>query len=166
MFKAGEYVIKPNTGICRITEIVKMNLGGSGEKDYYLLQPINDSRSTLYVTVDADRTRLRLAMSKEEAEDFIREIPNIEAAWIANDKLREQRYKDAFRSNEAAELVAIIKNMYIRGQERMAAGKKTTATDIKYFQQAEEILCSELAFSLGIKKEEVNDVITKTIDIA
>lgn len=165
MFKAGEYVIKPNTGICRIKEIVTMNLGGGGEKDYYLLQPINDSRSTLYVTVDADRTKLRLAMSKEEAEIFIREIPNIEAAWIANDKLREQRYKDAFRSNEASDLVAIIKNMHIRGKERMAAGKKTTATDIKYFQQAEEILCSELAFSLDIKIEEVKNVIAQTIEL-
>ncbi len=164
MYKAGEYVIKPNTGICRIEEIVEMDLTGDGVKSYYLLRPIDDKKATLYVTVDADRKRLRLAMNEEEARDFIGSIPDIEEMWIANDKMREQKYKEAFRSNEAAELVAIIKNMYLRGQERLAAGKKITATDDKYFRQAENILYTELAFSLQINKDEVRDLITKTIE--
>ena len=103
-------------------------------------------------------------MNEEEARDFIGSIPDIEEMWIANDKMREQKYKEAFRSNEAAELVAIIKNMYLRGQERLAAGKKITATDDKYFRQAENILYTELAFSLQINKDEVRDLITKTIE--
>ena len=99
MYKAGEYVIKPNTGICRIEEIVDMDLTGDGVKSYYLLRPIDDKKATLYVTVDADRKRLRLAMNEEEARDFIGSIPDIEEMWIANDKMREQKYKEAFRSN-------------------------------------------------------------------
>ena len=164
MYKAGEYVVKPNTGICRIEEIVEMDLTGDGKKSYYLLHPIDDKKSTLYVTVDADRKRLRLAMNKEEARDFIGGIAYIEEVWIANEKMREQRYKEALRSNEAAELVAIIKNMYMRGQERLAAGKKITATDDKYFRQAEDILYAELAFSLQINKDDVRGLITKTIE--
>lgn len=164
MYKAGEYVVKPNTGICRIEEIVEMDLTGDGRKNYYLLRPINDAKATLYVTVDADRKRLRLAMSEEEARDFIGHIADIEEMWIANEKIREQKYKEALRSNEASELVAIIKNMYMRGQERLAAGKKITATDDKYFQQAENILYTELAFSLQINKEDVRDLITRTIE--
>ena len=165
MFKAGDYVIKPNTGICRIVEIVRLDLLGNGdEKDYYRLDPLGDSRSTLYVTVDADRKRLRLAMDKQEAMAFIKRIPEIEVAWVANEKLREQTYKDAFRTNEAEDLVSIIKNMYLRRQERIAAGKKITATDDKYFQQAEHILYSELAISLGVKTDEVRDLISDTIE--
>ena len=164
MYKAGEYVVKPNTGICRIEEIVEMDLTGDGRKNYYLLHPINDAKATLYVTVDADRKRLRLAMSEEEARDFIGHIADIDEMWIANEKMREQKYKEAFRSNEPSELVAIIKNMYLRGQERLAAGKKITATDDKYFQQAENILYTELAFSLQINKEDVRDLITRTIE--
>lgn len=165
MFKAGDYVIKPNTGICRIISIVQMDLLGDGdEKEYYQLSPVSDSRSTLYVTVDADRTRLRAAMDKQEAMEFIRNIPDIAVAWIANEKMREQTYKDAFRTNEAADLVSIIKNMYLRMEERIAAGKKITATDDKYFQQAENILYSELAISLGIQTEEVRDLISNTIN--
>jgi len=165
MFKAGDYVIKPNTGICRIVSIVRMDLLGNGdEKEYYQLNPLSDTRSTLYVTIDADRTRLRAAMCKEEAMDFIRSIPDIAVAWIANEKMREQTYKDAFRTNEAADLVSIIKNMYLRREERLAAGKKITATDDKYFQQAESILYSELAVSLGVRTDEVQNLISDTIN--
>lgn len=164
MFKAGDYVIKPNTGICQIVEIVKMDLLGDGdEREYYQLLPVSDKRSVLYVTVDADRTRLRAAMNKEEAMDFIRQIPQIKAAWVVNEKLREQTYKDAFRTNEADALVSIIKNMYLRREERLAAGKKITATDEKYFQQAENILYSELAVSLGIRSDEVQNFISDTL---
>ena len=164
MFEAGEFVVKPNTGICRIESVVMLDLTGSGEKEYYLLHPVNDDRATLYVTVDADRSRLRLAMSRNEAEDFIKNIKDIEAAWITNDKLREQNYKDALKSNEPEEIVAIIKNMYIRGQERLPQGKKITATDEKYFMQAESILYSELGFAIGLAKENIRELIIKTIE--
>lgn len=164
MFKSGDYVVKPNTGVCRIEDIVQMDLAGTGEKEYYRLHPISDARSVLYVTVDADRTRLRAAMNKEEALQFIRDIPNIEIAWVVNEKMREQCYKEAFRTNEAADLVSIIKNMYLRRQERLAAGKKITATDDKYFQQAEKILYSELAVSLDIAPDDVRTLITDTLD--
>lgn len=164
MFKSGDYVVKPNTGVCRIEEIVQMDLAGTGEKDYYQLHPFNDARSVLYVTVDADRARLRAAMSREEALDFIRDIPKIRIAWVENEKMREQCYKDAFRTNEAADLVSIIKNMYLRRQERLAAGKKITATDDKYYQQAEKILYTELAVSLDTSFEEVKTLITEALE--
>jgi len=164
MFRSGDYVVKPNTGVCRIEDIVQMDLAGTGEKDYYRLHPLSDARSVLYVSVDADRSRLRAAMDREEALEFIRCIPEIDIAWVANEKLREQCYKDAFRTNEAADLVSIIKNMFLRRQERIAAGKKITATDDKYFQQAEKILYSELAVSLDIDPGDVKTMIMDTLE--
>ena len=164
MFKSGDYVVKPNTGVCRIENIVQMDLTGTGDKEYYQLHPVGDTRSVLYVTVDADRARLRAAMSREEALEFIRKIPEMEIAWIENEKMREQCYKDAFRTNEAADLVSIIKNMYLRRQERQAAGKKITATDDKYSQQAEKILYSEIAVSLDSTFEDVKTLITDALE--
>ena len=164
MYQVGAYVVKPNTGICRIEDIVQMDLGGGGEKQYYMLLPVGDIKAKLYVTVDADRTRLRPIMTKEEAEAFIGRIAGIEAIWVPNDKLREQQYKEAFRTNEPADLVGIIKNLYLRGQARLAQGKKITSTDERYFRQAENALYSELAFSLGVEQSSIQTIITETIE--
>ena len=111
MFKIGEFVVKPNTGICKIEDIVCMCLSGKEKKQYYLLLPVGDERAKLYVTTDADRTRLRPVMTMEESREFIKRISEIEAVWVPNDKLREQQYKEAFKTNEPESLVAIIKNL-------------------------------------------------------
>ena len=163
MYEVGAYVVKPNTGICKIEDIVLMNLGGSGEKEYYMLLPVGDDRAKLYVTVDADRKRLRPVMTKAEAKKFIRGIDEIQAIWVPNDKLREQQYKEAFRTNEPEDLVGIIKNLNQRGKIRLAQGKKITSTDERYYRQAEKALYSELAFSLGVEISEIQGIITETI---
>ena len=164
MYNVGAYVVKPNTGICKIEDIVLMNLAGSGDKQYYMLLPVGDVRAKLYVTVDADRTRLRPVMTKPEAENFINGIAGIDAIWVPNDKLREQQYREAFRTNEPEDLVGIIKNLYLRGQARLAQGKKITSTDERYFRQAEKALYSELAFSLGVEIGQIQNIITETIE--
>ena len=164
MFSVGDYVVKSNTGICRINDIVLLDMRGEGEKQYYVLLPIDDARAKIFVSVDADRSKVRPVMTKDDASAFVSRIDDIKAVWIANDKLREQKYKEAFRSNEPEALVGVIKNLYLRGRARIAEGKKIAATDDKYFKMAEQALYSELAFALEIPMEEVPALISKTIE--
>lgn len=159
MFSIGEYVVKSNTGICRVEDIVPLDMHGDGEKQYYVLLPIDDARAKLFVNVDADKTKVRAVMTKDDAFDFINKMVDIRAVWISNDKLREQKYKEAFRSNEPEALVGVIKNLYLRGQARIAEGKKIAATDEKYFKMAEQALYSELSFALELDRNEVLELI-------
>lgn len=164
MFKVGDFVVKQNTGICRVEEIVMKSLMGSEEKEYYVLAPVEDNRSKMYVTTDADRTRIRELMSADEAREFVKHMADIEAVVIKSDKLREKEYKEAFKTNEPEALVAVMKSLYDRSRVRLAQGKKITSTDEKYLKLAEKTLYSELAFSLGIDVKEVEAFIAETID--
>ena len=62
--------------------------------------------------------------------------PEIPTAWVDNEILREQNYKEAVKANDPEALVAIIKMIYQRKEKRLAQGKKCTATDARYFQLA------------------------------
>ena len=73
--------------------------------------------------------------------------------------MREQKYKESVKANNPEALVAIIKMIYQRKQERLAQGRKCTATDTKYFQIAENLLYMELGVALGMPKEEVGKTI-------
>ncbi len=163
MYNIGDIVVKPNTGICKIEDVVYMSLVGNEKKQYYMLMPLEDARSVLYVSIDADRTRLRPIMTKEAAKAFVEKISEIEAVWVPNDKMREQQYKNAFKTNEPEALVAIIKNLNNRSRARLAQGKKITSTDERYFKQAQNALYSELAFSLDIEMDEVEGLVSETI---
>lgn len=109
----------------------------------------------IYVPVSKSDSRLRSCLTKKEAWNLIKRIPEIPTVWINNEKMREQSYKDAIKANDPEALVAIIKMIYQRKQTRLAQGKKCTATDAKYFQTAENLLYVELGVALGKPKQEI-----------
>ena len=165
MYKIGEYVVKANTGICKIDEIVMRSLAeGMEEKEYYVLIPVDDPRAKVFVPVASDKSNMRRAMDEKEAWDFIDSIPVIDVKWIESDKSREQEYKKAMRSNDPRHLVGIIKNLYLRSLERENQGKKATAVDDRYFKMAENALNSELAHALGKDKNVIRDLIAESIE--
>ena len=166
MYQIGDYVVKTGNGVCHIEDIRHLNMSDVDKNRlYYLLVPVEDKGAKLYVPVDHEKSGIRRVMSRQEAWEIINKIPEIEEVTIENDKLREQSYKEAIQSGRPEELVRIIKHTYLRRQKRTALGKKTTATDERYFKLAEEKLYAELAFALGKDKNEMRQFITDTIEI-
>ncbi|MCI9428800.1 MAG: CarD family transcriptional regulator [Lachnospiraceae bacterium] len=165
MYEIGDYVIKANNGVCRVEDTLHPDLPNVDKNRlYYLLVPLDNKNSRLYVPIDTAENSLRRALSEEEAWEVIEKIPEVEAAWIANDKLREQTYKEAIHSCNPTALVSIIKNLYIRKKQRSEQGKKSTATDERYFKLAEDNLYAELAFALGKEKNQMRQIIAETIE--
>lgn len=166
MYKKGDYVIKIPEGICKIEDIGYLDISHPNtHKKYYMLVPISEKSSKIYVPVDAAEKRIRTLISKEDAMKFIKLIPEIVEKDIPNEKLREQEYKTALLSGNQNQIVSVIKSIYTRKQERMEHGKKITATDDKYFKQAKDILYSELSFVLHIPKENMEQFILDTIEM-
>lgn len=165
MYEIGDYVVKANSGICKIEDIGRPDIPAiSKDKLYFILVPIEEAKTKLYVSVDKAEDSLRRVITENEAWKIIDEIPAVEEAWIADDRQREQKYKAAILSCDLKELISIIKNMYFRKQKRIAAGKKSTTVDEHFFKLAENYLYTELAFAIGEKKENMKDIITKKLD--
>ena len=155
-YEIGDFVSKPVTGICKIENILYLDpQDEKNDKLYYLMKPVEDEKEKIYVPVSSSDSRLRLCLTKEEAWNLIKRIPDIPTAWTNNEKMREQNYKEAVKANDPEALVAIIKMIYQRKEKRLAQGKKCTATDARYFQLAENLLYMELGVALGKPKQEV-----------
>ena len=155
-YEIGDLVSKPVTGICKIEDILYLTPQDERNKKlYYLIKPVEDEKEKIYIPVSNSDSRLRLCLTKDEAWNLIERIPEIPTAWINNEKLREQSYKEAVKANDPEALVAIIKMIYQRKEKRLAQGKKCTATDARYFQIAENLLYMELGVALGKPKQEV-----------
>lgn len=125
MYKKGDYVVKMPEGICKIENIGHPDTTGMNKtKEYYILVPINEKTSKIYLPVDYVDGRIRNMISKEEAIQLIKSIPNITETEIHNEKMREQEYKAAILSGDNKKIVSIIKLIYTRKQERIKQGKK------------------------------------------
>lgn len=108
---------------------------------------------------------MRDIISKEEAEQLIMQLNDFPLLRIESDKLREEQFKQAIKSCDCKEWIKMTKTIYYRKQERIAQGKKVTATDERYFKMAEDYLYSELSVALKIKKDEVGEYIKEKIQI-
>lgn len=163
MFQIDDYVIHITSGICQVTKIAPLEISGADRnRDYYYLVPLNSKGSKVFVPVDND-SAIRSVITSDEAQKLISDIPSIEELIIDNEKLREARYKEVIKSCDLRDLVGVIKNLSVRRMKRLEEGKKSTATDDKYFKIAEENLFSELAFALGKEKAELKEIVSTTL---
>ena len=165
VFFKGEYVVCGNKGVCMVEDITTLDISGVDKKrEYYILKPIYMAGSTVYVPMDAAGDSMRSVLSKEEAEKLVHDIPDIPLITITNDKMLEQEYRGCMKTNSCEELIKIIKTIYMRKQKRLEAGRKVTAVDAKYFKLAEDNLYGELAISLGLSRDAVENYITEEME--
>ncbi len=156
MFAKGEYVVYGNKGVCLIQDISPIDIPGA-DKDrlYYIMQPIHNTKGTVYLPTDSTKAVIRRVMSREEANQLIADIPKIAQLEVPDEKQREASYKEALRTCSVYAWVGIIKALNARREERMAAGKKITALDERYLKATEHELYGELSVALGIPSEEM-----------
>ncbi|MBP5281742.1 MAG: CarD family transcriptional regulator [Lachnospiraceae bacterium] len=164
MFGKGDYVVCGSKGVCTVEDVTKLVMPGVDEKrEYYVLKPVYNISTTVYIPVDAGKESMRGVLSAAEANSLIRRIDDIAPIAIANDKMLEQEYRGCMRTNQCEEWVRIIKTTRQRKMKRQEMGRKVTAVDAKYSRIAEDSLFGELAVALGIPKDKVPDYIQKEI---
>lgn len=164
MFEVGEYVVYGSKGVCQIEDISQVDIPGANkDRLYYVLCQLENGSGKIYVPTDNEKIVMRKVITKEEAKDLIRRMPEIEQMWVDNEKQRETMYKEAMRTCDYDKWVSVIKTLYFRKQERTAQGKKVTALDERYLKAAENELYSELAFVLEIPKTEMLDYIKEQL---
>ena len=165
MFQVNDYIVYGNSGVCRVESIGPMSFGESDEKDYYTLVPVYQKGSRIFTPVDNEKVVMRPILSEEESNALIDSIVDIVPLEISDEKHREDAYKEAIRTGDCRSWVRVIKTLYGRMEKRTQMGKKATSSDEKYMHMAKENLYGELAFSLSIPKDQVEEFIAERISI-
>lgn len=166
MFEKGSLMIYDTTGVCRVEDIgVPAGLPvANKDKKYYKLAPVFGT-GTIYIPVDT-KVFMRPVITKNEAEDLIRKIPEIreDICDTHNQKVLEDHYKASLMTHECEDLVQLIKTVYVKKKNLERTGKKTGKTDTQYMKRAKALLHEELSIALGIPVDEVEDYITKAVE--
>lgn len=165
MFSIGETVSYGVQGVCRIDSVTEKRLSGKTVK-YYVLKPIYQENSTIFVPADNEKSisRMRRVMSKEEANSLIEKIPDQKVCSIDNDAERKEIYKKKIESSDCREWVCVIKSLHERQCKRKESGKRLSLVDEQMMKKAEKLLYGEIALALNIKPEDTHDFIKRHIE--
>jgi len=167
MYNIGDMFIYGTSGVCKIADIQKEDFDGK-EKTYYILTPVTDLKSTIFVPVDNEYlvSKMKELLSEEEIMELIKSIPLQNTVWIENINLRKEKYKKIIGSADRAELLSLLKTLYERKKELTQTGKNLSVYDERFLHQAQKIIHSEIALVLQMQMEEVEPFILKTISAA
>lgn len=154
------------TGVCEVLDVTTIDYEGMPkDRLYYILHPYDKKAGKIFTPVDNKKIPMRSIISKEEAKELVDSISTQGSLWIADERMREKSYKECIKNSDCKELSRIIKTLYLRKEERVAQGKKITALDERYLKLAEDILFSELSFSLEIPKDEMKEYIEERMGL-
>lgn len=155
MFKIGDKVIYGTSGVCEICDVAPLDRDG---KDYYKLQPYFGSE-VIFTPIDT-KVFMRAVMTKDEAEELIRQIPHItgDDGEDKNFLAMRERYQNSIMSHDSEDLIQLIKSIYEKGTK-----KKLGMVDERYMKRAEDLLYGELAVALDIARDDVIEYIKKVL---
>lgn len=165
MFAINDHVFYGTTGVCRIVDVRTERLGGSEAQEYFVLKPVFNPGSTVYISVsDEDLlSKMRPIMTKDEVHRMIATMPVEDDVWIRDDRERDRDFGTRIRSGDTHELVRIIKSIYSEKERKKEEGKKLNAMDTRIMATAEKLLHEEFALVLGIAPKDVVSYISEHI---
>lgn len=99
MFEKDQLIMCGGHGVCRVVNVTGNPFDRFDKvRRFYVLEPVFEKASTVYMPVDNEKVVMRRIMNREEAEELIDNMTEIETVWIKEEKGREQMYKDAILS--------------------------------------------------------------------
>lgn len=165
-YEIGDLILYGSTGVCRVADI-QAHKGGRGEPErlYYTLEPLYQN-CTIATPVDNDKIFMRPVITREEAEELIDEIPNIQAEAFHSTAMREltQHYEAAIKTYDCNDLLELTLSIYAKKRDLETKKRKFGALDERFLHRAEELLFGELAAVLDLERDEVQEYITKRLD--
>lgn len=164
-FAKGSTVVYGSNGICIVDDIKAMSFGGETEM-YYVLKPVSKRGATLYVPFSKEKlvNKMRQVLDKEEIDHILEGEDRYEIPWPDIRNERNELFASVITDADTRKLLALIRCIYQRKQQRLDAGKALSSGDEIALKTAEKLIEEEFAFALGCKPSEVRKYIkSKTI---
>ena len=155
--KIGTYVLYGKTGVCLVKEQITMSYGAAGGGKYYVLSPVSDGRSSVYVPCDNPDlvARMRPLLSREEIDALLSNADDVKMAWVDDRGERAMMYRTITVGGDRRELIRLICCLMRKKQERMALGKRLSTMDETTLQESVRLVEEEFSMVLGIPVREV-----------
>lgn len=147
MIKVHDTVLYGVHGVCRVEEQVARLVGGR-EVQYFMLKPIFEKGSSIFVPTDNEALvgKMKRILSAEEIYALIRTMPEEGLLWIESETERRQQFQEILNGGDREQLVRLIKTLYLRQQARKEQKKNLLLSDERFLKDAERVLYEEFAY--------------------
>lgn len=164
MFEKGEMVFYKNIGVCEVVDITKLDFAINEDQKYYVMESVFKN-GVNFVPVGGDVENIRPIISKEEAEELIDKIKEIEAEPMLDLATKEltEFYEEKINSPEPLDILKLTLSIDKKKEILSEEKKKFGAIDDNFLKKAKDMLFEEVAAALGIDKEKTPEYIENRV---
>ena len=151
MFQIGDKVVHPMHGAGIVESIVQKKVDGA-VRDYYIMKLPGRSMIVMIPTDSCDAIGVRPVMNREQADQVLAAIPNIQVEMTANWNHRYRENMERLKSGDLLEVAKVAKGLMLRDARRgLSTGER------KMLHSARQILISEIGLAQSISYQEAED---------
>jgi len=168
MYQIGDVIVYTTYGICKVNNIIQMNLNNV-VKDFYVMNPLDDSNTKITLPVNSQSTieRLHPLLDSNNINDLINQIPFIETFWIDNDNERKKVFTDIIKECNRQKTLSMLKSIKKHEISLKDKTRKLHAADEIAMKDALKLIVEEFSYVLSIDKhvmlEKLQNEIIKNI---
>lgn len=164
MFQQDDLVVYGIHGVCRIVGLEVRRIDRNCV-EYYVLEPVKQSGDRYYVPTQnaAAVSKLKPLLSKEQLDALLSSPEASENAWIDDENIRKQRYRELITSGDRFALLSMMKALQIHKETQAAQGKRLHLCDENFLRDVEKLLYGEFSLVLGMGTDEVGAYIHNAI---
>lgn len=166
MLEIGGLIVYGVEGVCQVSEIISRSFAGSDDKkDYYVMVPVHNPASKLYVPVDNEKllSKIMELLTYEQVIDLIKKSLGYNE-WIADNKARSRYYKEVLSSYDREKIFALARILYLAKCGKLPEVKKLYVMDEDILRKTSQILYSEISYVVDVSQEDVLPFIAGEID--
>ena len=164
MYEIESVVMHITNGICKIKDIQEKSFTQNINQKYYVLQPVFETGTTLFVPIENNPARIRTLLTKEDINGMMQTLANQQdKPWINDDNQRLSHFKTVLKNGNQQEILSMLHTIYLKQIQKKQSGKKLRFTDERVKNAAEKLVQQEFSYVLQIPQEEVPDWICSHI---
>lgn len=155
MLNLNEKVMYGTTGVCTVERIEEKKIG-KVVKRYYVLKPVLQGTSTVYIPEDNDVliAKARKMLSKNDVKDILKCLQNEKTLWVDDDNERKAVFCEIICSGDRLRCLSLIKTLLEHQKMLAEKGKRLHIADERALREAQRLIHDEFAVVLNITFDE------------
>lgn len=164
MLNLKDTVLYGTTGVCTVESIEEKKFGKE-VRQYYVLKPIKQSTSTVFIPADNQNllSKVRELLTPDEIRDIIKSLPQEPDIWFNDESERKTKYSEIIASGDRKACLKLIRTLCNRQKELSLCGKRLHLADERALKEAQRLIHDEFSCSLNISVDEVVSYISNEI---
>ncbi len=158
MFSVGDYIIYGVEGVCQVEQAGQVNVPGLDKnRAYYRLRPYYRG-GTIYTPVDG-KAVMRPVITREELEGLLPRLKELDPLddVPADSRAAGEYYRALLFRHDCLLLLRLCRTLYAKQAALASTRRNVSATELRSWKLAEEMLYGEFGFALQMPPSQVKE---------